>query len=103
MQIFHRDTGAYEDVPDPAEPDEPVGDTAEYEVRTLIYSLSLRRYIEPGTRMLWRAQDAGPLLAAGAIAPVDPVVQRLEALEAEVRDEMDDADITAEHEDMEDY
>ena len=102
MQIYHRDTDTYEDVPDAAEP-VPTGDTSEYEVQTLIYSLSLRRYIEPGTRMLWRDQDAGPLLAAGAIAPVDPVVQRLEALEAEVRDEMDDADITAEHEDMEDY
>jgi len=34
------------------------------------------------------------LLAAGAIAPVDPVVQRLEELEAEVRDGMEDMDDT---------
>ena len=93
MQIFHRDTGDYEDVPDAAEP-EPAGDTAEYEVQTLIYSLSLRRYIEPGTRMLWRDHDAGPLLAAGAIAPVDPVVRRLEELEAEVREGMEDMEDT---------
>jgi hypothetical protein len=97
MQIYHRDTDTYEDVPDATEP-EPVGDTAEYEVQTLIYSLSLRRYIEPGTRMLWRDHDAEPLLAAGAIAPVDPVVQRLD----EVRDGMEDTDVPEDTEDTED-